>query len=293
VFAFALGRDGRLAALDPEFARLSGLGPGDPFPLPETATLTLGGAVWSIAAVPDGDGQLVAGIEAGASFVAAVAAADPRPPGQAGDFLLRLARRLDGVRLRSGSLTELAEEIRLFSLNAILAAHRLRDSAAIGAVAGLMKTRSDAAGPDILALDAELSAALAAHDAAALRVALGRVQAELLPRAPWLAEPLARTLEAVAELFSALEAAVDRVAARSAAVEEHLKTLRFLELQGRIEAARADDTAHVRMLFEEIGQQVRTAGDALKGLAARRDRDAARIAREAFALAGAVRKLTV
>ena len=44
--------------------------------------------------------------------------------------------------------------------------------------------------------------------------------------------------------------------------------LRFLELQGRIEAARAHDTEHVRTLFEEIGQQVRAAGHELQDFVA-------------------------
>ena len=74
----------------------------------------------------------------------------------------------------------------------------------------------------------------------------------------------------------------------SRADEEHLKTLRFLELQGRIEAARADDTQHVRMLFEEICAQVRAAGDELRTFSApafRGDADA----RSARALAVALR----
>ena len=64
---------------------------------------------------------------------------------------------------------------------------------------------------------------------------------------------------------SAVETALDRLAEVSASVEDHLKTFRFLELQGRIEAARANDTEHVRVLFGEIGRQVRAAGDGADG----------------------------
>ncbi|MDA0142469.1 hypothetical protein, partial [Solirubrobacter deserti] len=195
----------------------------------------------------------------------------------------------DALRRSSGFVEELAESIRLFSLNAILAAHRVRDAAAIGAVAGLMKTRSDAAGPDILALGGEIEQAAAALEAASVRVAAGLLQAEALPAAPFVAEPLANTLDAVADGAAALDAALGALAARSHAVEEHLKTLRFLELQGRIEAARADDTQHVRMLFEEIGQQVRQAGDELRAFSAVALRGGDADVREARRLAAALR----
>jgi aerotaxis receptor len=251
-----------------------------------------------------------------AALVAEVAARDARPPAPRGgaprspvagaaapgaardaaQLLTDLARRLAGygglsaaLRRRTGSMEELAEEIRLFSLNAILAAHRLRDAAAIGAVAGLMKTRSDAAGPDILALAGDIETAFGVLEAASFRVAVGRVQAEALPGAPFVGEALAASLEAVAELVPELDGALDQLARRSTAVEEHLKTLRFLELQGRIEAARAEDTQHVRMLFEEIGKQVRAAGDELKAFAASRDRDVSGFPREARRLATAIR----
>ena len=70
------------------------------------------------------------------------------------------------------------------------------------------------------------------------------------------------------------------------------ESLRFLELQGRIEAARSSDTDHVRGLFEEIGVQVRMAGDelmAFSALATRRDRDGAEVARAARQQASALR----
>lgn len=325
LFAFGVDRDGRLTVLDAVFARLSGFGPGDPVdgmrhpelsldelraPFASQARaarqrLVADDGSWFrtvIAAAPVAGGWVAVGFKPSvpgpvaeaprAWFVAEVAARDP----QSHPLLDGLARRLDGygglseaLRRKSGFVEELAESIRLFSLNAILAAHRLRDSAAIGAVAGLMKTRSDAAGPDILALAGEIEAAAAAVEAATFRVALARVQAEAFSGAAWVGEALAASLDAVAEVVVALEVALDQLAARSAAVEEHLKTLRFLELQGRIEAARSDDTQHVRMLFEEIGKQVRAAGDELKAFQAPRERDAAAVAREARRQAAALR----
>ena len=151
-----------------------------------------------------------------AAVVAEVAARDPR----ANELLDAQARRLaghaglsEGLRRKSAFVVELAESIRLFSLNAILAAHRVRDAAAIGAVAGLMKTRSDAAGPEILALADDIEAAAGLLEAASFRVAVGRVQAEALPGAPWVAEALAVTLDDVADTTVALDAALDALAA--------------------------------------------------------------------------------
>src|SRR6478735_3801826 len=118
----------------------------------------------------------------------------------------------------------------------------------------------------------------------------GELLAEALllhPDAP-LAAPLADTVDSAFTSWAALEAALDQLAGVSESVDTHLKMLRFLELQGRIEAARAHDTEHVRTLFEEIGQQVRAAGNELQdfvALGVRRNRYDARVAREARRLA--------
>jgi aerotaxis receptor len=200
---------------------------------------------------------------------------------------------------KSGLVGDLAEEIRLFALNAILAAHRLADGEAIGAVAGLMKTRSDAAGPEILALGDEIARTLAALEEASFLAAAAKIEVELLSAsldadAAWvavLADAVAQTIESAWAALEALEAAVERLAAVATSVDEHLKALRFLELQGRIEAARADDTAHVRTLFEEIGRQVRTASRELQEVAnlrARRE-SAAEVRRRLAALRAASR----
>jgi hypothetical protein len=217
------------------------------------------------------------------------------------DLLGRVGVRLSGhARLaetfarKSEFVEELAEQIRLFSLNAILAAHRVSDAAAITAVAQLMQTRSDAAGPEILALRTAIDETATLLEAARFRAAAGELLAEALlaaPEAP-LATPLADTTEAALAALAALEAALDRLARVAGAVDEHLKALRFLELQGRIEAARADDTGHVRTLFAEIGVHVRSAGAELRDLIAlgtRRDRDDGSTARAARGLVAALR----
>jgi len=204
-----------------------------------------------------------------AAFVTEVGA---RPAGRDAE-LVAVARRLArldeafaGAERTRAFVEELAESIRLFALNAILAAHRLADSAAIGAVAGLLQTRSDAAVPDLLALGGQIERVAAAHADARFAVAA----AQLLAGYPDAGEALAVAREAVARDVAVLDAALEELTAAVATVDSHFKTIRFLELQGRIEAARAADTGHVLTLFEEIGRQVRLAGVELAAFGALR-----------------------
>lgn len=207
-------------------------------------------------------GEPVTAPDLRAAFVAEVAARPVRGPREL-DAITRRLSRLDGTfaeahRTRA-FVEELAESIRLFALNAILAAHRLADSRAIGAVAGLLQTRSDAAVPDLLALADVIERAAVAHADARFAVAA----ATLLAAHPEAGEAQAVGREAVATTTAVLDAALDDLTGAAATIDAHFKTIRFLELQGRIEAARASDTGHVLTLFEEIGRQVRLAGTEL------------------------------
>jgi aerotaxis receptor len=196
----------------------------------------------------------------------------------AGALLARHDALSASLQRKSAFLIELAEEIRLFSLNAILAAHRVADSAAIGAVADLLKNRSDLAAPEILTLGSEISTTVDLLSTARFRVAAARLAVEAtlwVAPAQTLAEVIPSMATAAWQSMTAVEEALDALAVVSRSVQEHLKTFRFLELQGRIEASRASDTEHVRVLFEQIGRQVRAAGAELteiSELGARRSR---------------------
>jgi aerotaxis receptor len=218
------------------------------------------------------DGGEVAEPDFRGAFVAEVAARSERGAPELAAIARRLAR-LDSAfaeahRTRA-FVEELAESIRLFSLNAILAAHRLADSAAIGAVAGLLETRSEAAVPDLLALGGEIERVAGAQADARFAVA----SAQLLSAYPEAGEALTVSREAVAATTADLDAALDQLTAAVATIDGHFKTIRFLELQGRIEAARATDTGHVLTLFEEIGRQVRLAGTELAAFGELRTRE--------------------
>src|SRR4051794_24861257 len=154
-----------------------------------------------------------------------------------GSGLAAHAELAESLQRKSGFVEELAESIRLFALNAILAAHRLVNAAAIGEVARLLQTRSDEAAPEIRALATEIERTVTLLGAAAFHVAAGRLLTAVPPT-----EALAAITDAVCASVAAVDAALDRLADVAQAVEEHLKLIRFLELQGRIEAARANDT---------------------------------------------------
>ncbi|RKQ86445.1 hypothetical protein C8N24_4457 [Solirubrobacter pauli] len=214
-------------------------------------------------------GEAVAVPDFRAAFVAEMSA---RPAARDAELeaaarrLARLDEAFAGAERKRAFVEELAESIRLFALNAILAAHRLADSAAIGAVAGLLQTRSDAAVPDLLALSGEIERVAAAHAEARFAVAA----AQLLAAHPQTGEAAAVARAAVARTVGTLDAALEQLGAAVATIDGHFKTIRFLELQGRIEAARATDTGHVLTLFEEIGRQVRLAGAELAAFGALR-----------------------
>jgi aerotaxis receptor len=234
------------------------------------------------------------------------------------EMLHGLGRRLAGhgelsesLNRRSGFVRELSESIRLFSLNAILSASRLGDGgAALGAVAGLLRTRSDAAAPEIVTLGTELQQAVELLAETTFRAAAAKIQAEMMtafadellddsmstaeaaPQLRLLAEAIAEASEAVCASIAAVDANLDRLARVSRAVEQHLDVIRALEVNGRIEAARVPDTEQVRVLFEEISKQVEAAGGELgvfSALGDREDRDDGTAARESRELTARVR----
>ena len=216
----------------------------------------------------------------------------------------------ESLKKKSGFVEELAESIRLFSLNAILAADRIGDGRALGAVASLLRTRSDVAAPEIVTLGTELEQAVGLLSETSFRAAAGKLQTEMMaafvgelldasmstaeaaPQLRLLAEAIAEASEAICTSMASVDTVLDRLAEVSQSVERHLAVIRALEVNGRIEAARATDTDQVRVLFEEIGKQVEAAGTELQdfsALGARSDRDDGRAARESRVHVAAVR----
>ncbi len=227
------------------------------------------------------------------------------------ETLRRLASGLQpygelGARLSSKSkfMADLSDGIRLFSLNAMLAASRLREGAAIGAVANILGTCSDEAGPVIESLSNELRQTEALMRQMNFRIAAGKLQVEMVENilAELQDEP-DRLAEASGQLGALTGAVADSVGRLSnsqsvldqhldafgdacAALERHLRVLQALVVNGRIEASHLNGADDVVQLFAEIGQRVGAATDEMRDFAeAMRGRPARQNAEEQAALA--------
>jgi hypothetical protein len=204
-----------------------------------------------------------------------------------------LSRALEG---RSQFVLELADAIRLFSLNALLASSRLGDEGVtLGAVAGLMRARSDSAGPIIQELGGDIAGAVDVLDDMGFRIAATKLQTEMLmsftdellrggevdPRVAaelsTLVGSMGEGTEQLLTSLATLDARLGAVLRHAGALTADLDQLRALQINGRIEAARGAHAGDVQRLFETIGQQVTAAReemggfDAVAEVAGRRD----------------------
>lgn len=213
--------------------------------------------------------------------------------GEMNDYLAQLVLRLDDYVKLNVHLAEkatfvrgLADEVQLFALNAIIAASKAEghDGAAIGAVAGLLRSQSDACNIVFAALGESIAEAAATLGQMLFPVAAARLQGEMLQS--FMAETLARgECEAGCEDLVALHYCLERgIASLTALMTEldsrlralqtnvqnlrgALKTMAALSLNGRIEAARIEDAGQFTTLFTTVGEQVADAWAELDELA--------------------------
>lgn len=182
---------------------------------------------------------------------------------------------------QSEFLLALAGDIRLFSLNALLAATRLgEEGRTLGAVAALMRASSSGTGELIRNLSVDVDETVVLLTENAFRISLGKLQAEimsffvreLLEHAHDLDDAERSGIESdLRSLSSLLHASVGQVldateeehaklallARRGGLVARDLGVLHALEVNGRIEAATAaGDTETVTALFAEIAVQI-------------------------------------
>ena len=205
-----------------------------------------------------------------------------------------LVAKLDGYRGLSAKLaakTEflltLADDIRLFSLNArIVATRGGQADAAIGAVASMMGTQSDLSEPVFQALGGEIETAVERLESMSFPVAATRIQAEMAiafaaelmhgagdARAAGMdLAILTRCMsDGVGEVAEALTGLDDRIHVLNRHVRELQSTIgvmRALETNGRIEAVRSTDPVAVQALFSSIAAQIASARSELDELAA-------------------------
>lgn len=208
-------------------------------------------------------------------------------------FLDGLVANLDRYRrigeelaARSQVVSELAGDIRLFSLNAIVASARLGDNGApLGVVAGELRACSDHAGPVITELRGDIEETVERLGDLAFRTAAARLQTEMvvtfvqdlvssgaavdtvLEELSVLAHGLEVGFSRLLEARSALDARVRLLVRNVERVEGDLGVLRALEVNGRVEAARLGDTASVQALFHTIAEQVGAARSDMAGFA--------------------------
>ncbi|MFN8526913.1 MAG: PAS domain-containing protein [Chloroflexota bacterium] len=180
---------------------------------------------------------------------------------------------------------DLGDDVKLFALNALLAAARLSgDGAALGAVAGLIQAQSDASAPLFESLTGAVMGAADRLGTVLLPVAIARLQAESI--SVFIRELLdgdvdrhdaAEDLGVLTACLSAevahIDAALVELDAQFGAVTRHVGTLkqtlgfmRALELNGRIEASRAAGAQDVVTLFHTIAERLAAANTQLDEL---------------------------
>lgn len=198
---------------------------------------------------------------------------------------------------KSQFIVGLADDMGLFSLNAMLAAARLgSEGASLGAVASIMRASSDEAAPVIGQLNEEISFVVAGLGDLSLRVAASKLQAEMVlvfvqellggegtggdvnADLELLSTALMQGVAGMLEALDALGARLGVLMGHVDFMKRNLNIMRALEVNGRIEAVRTSTGGSVETLFRTIAEQVGLARDEMAEfagvakLAERRDR---------------------
>ncbi|MCC6382923.1 MAG: PAS domain S-box protein [Dehalococcoidia bacterium] len=243
---------------------------------------------------------------------------------QANHFLSDLVLRLDDYIKLNSRLAEdasfiraLADEVLLFALNAIVAASKAdgSDGAAIGAVAGLLRMRSESSSTLFRELGDSVLRASETLDRLLFPVVATGLASQMLEvfmaefassgagdRDP--AEVLAlhacvqREASGLARLLDEFDGRLHTLQANIRGLRRELDAMRALGLNGRIEAARIEDSGPFSSLFATVGTQVAAAATRLDelqksgaSLFTNRDRTAADIESAVAATAAAIRLL--
>lgn len=198
-------------------------------------------------------------------------------------FLRQLVLNLDDypqlksqLTTRSALVRDLADDVRLFALNAIISSsHVSRGDSAVSAVAELLSSRSEVTGPLFVNLADAVGEASTLLSEMLFPVAAASLQAETLE--VFLREIAAREAAAndhrdlqvvhgsfaagLEELVAIITNLWERLSGLQPRVENlrrEMDTMRALSLNGRIESARMDDGQAFADLFLTVAQQVET-----------------------------------
>lgn len=282
-------KDGMAASAERLHQRLADLGFADyhafmvaALPMELRAYLAARGSV--PASAPASRGSLAAAMAAGAHLRQVLV----REFGRL-DRYEELEAAFDG---KSETVLELADDIRLFSLNAQIGAARLRSvGAALGVIADIMRVRSDAVAASVRTMSEAITGATDILSTLAFEVALGTLQCEMATQFmreidandgdrtgddedDSASEARAASLAAnVRALATCLESVLSPLGPRLSALHEHLDhvgrgidllheemgRLEMLQVAGRVETARLQEAGEFTALFQEIRAQVETA----------------------------------
>jgi aerotaxis receptor len=190
-----------------------------------------------------------------------------------------LGSRLAG---KSAFVRRMADDVRLCSLNAVLASSRLPDGAALAAVAELLGRSSVAVGQVIGELSGEINEAVELLGEMSFRTAAGKLLTEVMTafvgemidgadeggdvgvQLRSLAEGVRDAVERICDSLPELHTRLRVLARQVAALRTSLDVVRALEFNGRLEAARAHADDSVHALFETIGNSLRDADSEIR-----------------------------
>lgn len=196
----------------------------------------------------------------------------------------------------SASVLRLADDIRLFSLNAQISAARLLDEgAALGAIANLLRVRSDATTARIREMSSQVDAIVGILATLSFDLSLATLQSEMAAQfVRELGAPIDDGVEEesedeealdtsalsaniaalggclrsgvvpLLETLEDLDARLLGVSASVASLGTELHALDALQISGRVETARLTEAGEFRLLFEEVRRQVAAGRDNLR-----------------------------
>ncbi|MGO9900107.1 MAG: PAS domain-containing protein [Solirubrobacteraceae bacterium] len=209
---------------------------------------------------------------------------------------------------KSEFVLELAESLRLFSLNTLLASSRLGDDGVVlHAIAGIMRRSSDSMRGMIKEFVHDLKSAEELLGDVGARVAIARLQALMstlfidevhrnrrpgaqharnrdprLDDVALLANCLSDSLGLLRNALDDMDTHLGGVTVGVSGLSNALKVMSALQTNGRIEAARIPDAGAVVLLFREIQEQIQTARAELTEFAAIAQRGRGIASREAI-----------
>lgn len=211
--------------------------------------------------------------------------------GEVQAFLRQLVLRLEEYRelniqlaAKAALVRELADDVRLFALNAIISSSRTSGAnAAVGAVAELLSSRSDVSGPLFGGLADAVGEASSLLGDMLFPVAAVSLQAETLDT--FLRELATREMSAgdqrdleavhacfatglqqLAALLAHFWERLSSLRPSAESLRREMDTMRALSLNGRIESARLDQGETFSALFLTVAEHVETSRIELDGL---------------------------